>query len=200
MFKCIRTPSSSEKPYNFATFKTEEDKGNRPNLLLQFNISICKGNIRHVPTQWETSHKKPFPKYDQVQNGILHVMVAAYGPKLFFPCQIPLFSIHFWNVQWAIPPSVPWRLVAHFVTTVLICFSLKAKTNTSKTHSLAADVTISPSFPQSHHLYTSPQLSTDIRALWSTDALVISMEMIALYYKIRLLEEIKLHTMLTSCP
>ena len=52
--------------------------------------------------------------------------------KLFSPCQIPLFSIDFWNVQWAIPPSVPWRLVAHFVTTGLICFSLKAKTNTSK--------------------------------------------------------------------
>ena len=101
-----------------------------------------------------------------------HGCCLIWGPKLFFPYQIPLFSIYFWNVQWAIPPSVPWRLVAHFVTTVLICFSLKAKTNTSKTHSLAADVTISPSFPQSHHLYTSPQLSTDIRALWSTDALV----------------------------
>ena len=101
-----------------------------------------------------------------------HGCCLIWGPKLFSPCQIPLFSIDFWNVQWAIPPSVPWRLVAHFVTTVLICFSLKAKTNTSKTHSLAADVTISPSFPQSHHLYTSPQLSTDIRALWSTDALV----------------------------
>ena len=101
-----------------------------------------------------------------------HGCCLIWGPKLFFPCQVPLFSIHFWNVQWAIPPSVPWRLVAHFVTTVLICFSLKAKTNTSKTHSLAADITISPSFPQSHHLYTSPQLSTDIRALWSTDALV----------------------------
>ena len=100
-----------------------------------------------------------------------HGCCIIWGPKLFFPCQIPLFSIHFWNVQWAIPPSVPWRLVAHFVTTVLICFSLKVKTNISKTHSLAADVTISPSFPQSHHLYTSPQLSTDIRALWSTDAL-----------------------------
>ena len=77
MFKCIRTPFSSEKPYNCATFRTEEDKGNRPNLLLQFKISMCKGNMRPVPTKWETSHKNPFPRYDQVQNGILHVMVAA---------------------------------------------------------------------------------------------------------------------------
>ena len=115
-----------------------------------------------------------------------HGCCLIWGPKLFFPCQIPLFSIHFWNVQWAIPPSVPCRLVAHFVTTVLICFSLKAKPNTSKTHSLAADVTISPSFPQSH------QLSTDIRALWSTDALVSSysgafsdtLEMLPLIYSL----------------
>ena len=77
MFKCIRTPFSSEKPYNCATFRTEEDKGNRLNLLLQFKISMCKGNMRPVPTKWETSHKNPFPRYDQVQNGILHVMVAA---------------------------------------------------------------------------------------------------------------------------
>ena len=77
MFKCIRTPFSSEKPYNCATFRTEEDKGNRPNRLLQFKISMCKGNVRPVPTKWETSHKNPFPRYDQVQNGILHVMVAA---------------------------------------------------------------------------------------------------------------------------
>ena len=61
-----------------------------------------------------------------------HGCCLIWCPKLFSPCQIPLFSIDFWNVQWAIPPSVPWRLVAHFVTTGLICFSLKAKTNTSK--------------------------------------------------------------------
>ena len=82
-----------------------------------------------------------------------HGCCLIWGPKLFSPCQIPLFSIDFWNVQWAIPPSVPWRLVAHFVTTGLICFSLKAKTNTSKKHSIAADVTIFPSFPQSYHLH-----------------------------------------------
>ena len=49
-------------------------------------------------------------------------MVAAlFGiQKLFFPCEIPLFSIDFWNVQWAISPLVPWQLVAHFVRTGLI--------------------------------------------------------------------------------
>ena len=39
---------------------------------------------------------------------------------LSFPWEIPLFSIDFWNVQWAISPLVPWRLVAHFVRTGLI--------------------------------------------------------------------------------
>ena len=111
-------------------------------------------------------------KGHQRSNGVNYVILPPYLVKRR-ACQIPLLSIHFWNVQWAIPPSVPCRLVAHFMTTVLICFSSKPKTNTSKTHFLAADVTISPSFPQSHHLYTSSQLSTDIRALWSTDALVI---------------------------
>ena len=39
-----------------------------------------------------------------------------------FPWEIPLFSIDFWNVQWAISPLVPWRLVAHFVRTGLIFY------------------------------------------------------------------------------
>ena len=33
--------------------------------------------------------------------------------------EIPLFSIDFWNIQRAISPLVPWRLVAHFVRTGL---------------------------------------------------------------------------------
>ena len=133
--------------------------------------------MRHVPTQWETSHKKPFPKYDQVQNGILHVMVAAlfevqnYFFLVKFLCFLSISEM--FNEPYLLQfPGNSLLILSYFVTTVLICFSLKAKTNTSKTHSLAADVTISPSFPQSHHLHTSPQLSTDIRALWSTDALV----------------------------
>ena len=41
-----------------------------------------------------------------------------------FPWEIPLFSVDFWNVKWAIYPLVSWRLVAHFVRTGLICITL----------------------------------------------------------------------------
>ena len=117
--------------------------------------------------------QKPFPKYGQIQNGILHVMVAAlfevqnYFFLVKFLCFLSISEMFNEPYLLQFPGDSLLILWQQFS-----CFSLKAKTNTSKTHSLAADVTISSSFPQSHHLYTSPQLSTDIHALWSTDALV----------------------------
>ena len=92
---------------------------------------ICAYYLRPVPTKWETSRKISFLSYNQIHVAqtlsfkmiYYLVMVADFlgVQKLFFPCEIPLFSIDFWNVQWAISPLVPWRLVTHFVRTGLIC-------------------------------------------------------------------------------
>ena len=61
-------------------------------------------------------------------------MVASlFGVQnLIFPWEIPLFSIDFWNVQWAISPLVSWRLVAQFVKTGLICSSRRTVTLSHK--------------------------------------------------------------------
>ena len=84
------------------------------------------------------------------------VIYKAYTFERRLPCKHftfgPVLALS-WQFEWSKLGSLYW---AHLAVHT----------------GIAADVTISPSFPQSHHLYTSPQLSTDIRALWSTDALV----------------------------
>ena len=82
--------------------------------------------MRPVLTKWATSRKISFPSYNQIHivqtlsfKMIYHMswLLPYLGSKTFFPWEIPLFLIDFWNVQWAISPLVPWRLVAHFVGT-----------------------------------------------------------------------------------
>ena len=168
-------------PYTFLQRKTLQfchiqNRKKTKEIGQTFCCNLTSASVKAIwdmfHTMREKSQKKTFPKYDQVQNGILHVMVAAlFEVQNYFFLSDSFVFYPF--LKCSMSHTSFSSLAAHFVTTVLICFSLKAKTNTSKTHSLAADVTISPSFPQSHHLYTSPQLSTDIRALWSTDALVL---------------------------
>ena len=92
-------------------------------------IMLGCNQMRPVPTKWETSRKISFLSYNQIHVAqtlsfkmIYYLVMVAdfFGvQKLFFPCEIPLFSIDFWNVQWAISPLVPWWLVAHFVRTGL---------------------------------------------------------------------------------
>ena len=72
-----------------------------------------------------------FPSYNQIHVvQTLSFKMVYYMPRVaawfgvqnpLFPSEIPLFSINFWNVQWAISPLVLWRLVAHFVRTGLKC-------------------------------------------------------------------------------
>ena len=58
----------------------------------------------------------------KLQNDIWYARGAAlFGVQNpLFPWEIPLFSIDFWQFQWAISPLLPWQLVAHFVRTGLL--------------------------------------------------------------------------------
>ena len=172
MFKCIRTPFSSEKPYNCATFRTEEDKGNRPNLLLQFKISMCKGNMRPVPTKWETSHKNPFPRYTRFK------MVYYMSWLLPYLRSKTIFTLsNSFVFCWFLKCSMSHTSFSSLATCRSFCDNrshmllfksknkhIKKTFHCCRRHNLPFLSTIIPS--------TSPQLSTDIRALWSTDALV----------------------------
>ena len=90
-------------------------------FLLPF---VHKGGGSTWTQPFETcSHKMR----DKLQNFISRLL-PIWGPKIhYFPWEIPLFSIDFWNVQWAISPLVPWRFVTHFVRTGLIfkCFLVR---------------------------------------------------------------------------
>ena len=72
-------------------------------------------HLRPVPTKWTVSFKM-----------ICHGCCIILGPNSLFPWEISLFSIDYWQVQWAIFFFlVNWWLVAHFVGTGLICACCK---------------------------------------------------------------------------
>ena len=66
--------------------------------------------MRPVPTKWETSCKNSFPSYNQIHvvqtlgfKNEYAMVAALFGVQnLLIPWKIPLISIDFWYVQWAI--------------------------------------------------------------------------------------------------
>ena len=174
MFKCIGTPFSSEKPYNCATFRTEEDKGNRPNLLLQFKISMCKGNMRPVPTKWETLQVTKIHFQDMIRFKMVYYMswlLPYLRSKTIFTLS------NSFVFYWFLKCSMSHTSFSSLATCRSFCDNrshmllfksknkhIKKTFHCCRRHNLPFLSTIIPS--------TSPQLSTDIRALWSTDALV----------------------------
>ena len=105
------------------------------NVLLNQKTFLEKATLdmRPVPTKWETSRKSSFESYKQILDvqtlsfKMIYTRIAALFrvQNPLFPWEIPLFSIDFWNVQWAISPLIQWRLVAHYVRMGLIMFNLK---------------------------------------------------------------------------